>query len=116
MDAIDNLLYSTLNVCAYPSLFVSAPIGSDFENIGIVEPGENFQVPNGPVIPIQGGTFPSLFNDETGITSYHEATRMQFTTLDNTHVIADALTKHWFDIGNRVSYTGPVIRRSYCGF
>ena len=116
MDAIDNLVYSTLNVCHYPNLFVSETIGSDFEKIGIDEPDETFQPPGGTAITINGGSYPTLFNGETGITSYHEATRLQFTTLDNTHVIADALTKHWFDIANRVSYTTGIGEVDKSGF
>jgi len=106
MDAIDNLIYCTLNQSAYPSLFISNPLQGDFEVIGINEPANVFPQPApASPIPIPGGRYPSNFNVGTGITSYHEATRMQFVTLDNTHVIEDAITKHWYDIANRVSYT-----------
>ena len=89
MDAIDNLIYSTLNVCVYPNAFSSPGIVSDYEKIDLQSTGNN----------------PSDFNTETGITGYVRATRVKFVTLDDTNVIADVLKKHWFDIANRISYT-----------
>jgi hypothetical protein len=108
MDAIDNLIYSTLNVCAYPSLFVSNPVRSDFENIGINEPASNFPLPNGGQTTIPGNTFPSSFNSSTGIISYQQDTRMRFVTLEDSNVVADAMQKHWYDITNRISYTNAI--------
>jgi hypothetical protein len=107
MDAIDNLIYCTLNQSAYPSLFVSNAIGSEFEIIGINEPANNFPGPGGP-IPIPGGTYPSNFNAETGTTNFQAATRMQFVTLDDNQIIEDAIIKHWYDTVNRISYTDTI--------
>ncbi len=109
MDAIDNLVYSTLNACLYPNLFVSNPVTSDFDAVAISEPPETFPLPGGGgSVPIPGGSFPSLFNRETKITSYHEETRLRFVTLDDTPIIADAIRKHWFDVANRISYTNGI--------
>ena len=101
MDAIDNLIYCTLNVSAYPSLFRSNALGSDFEVIGINEPAN-------PPVNLPGGTYPSNFNGATGITSYQVNTRLQFVTLDDNEVIENAIIKHWYDTVNRVSYTDAI--------
>ena len=100
MDAIDNLIYSTLNQCLYPSptatTFTSDRITSLYQDIGLSEPA------GAP--PLTGGSFPSNFNSANHITSYHDATREAFVTLDDSDIIGDALEKHWFDIANRVSF------------
>jgi hypothetical protein len=104
MDAIDNLIYSTLNVCFYPNLFTSEKIRSDFDQVGISEPPVTIPVVGGGTIQL-GGNLPALFNSQTSITSYQEVTRRKFVALDDTQIIADAIRKHWFDMTNRVSYT-----------
>lgn len=105
MDAIDNLLYSTLNVCLYPNGFPSQAIKSDFDLVDIKEPKVTFNHPGGGNNLILGDNLPSSFNDQTRITTYHEPTRQKFVTLDDTRVIADAIRKHWYDIAYRISYT-----------
>src|SRR5688572_3498214 len=108
MDAIDNLIYSTLNPCVYPSGFLSNQIQSEFEILGIAEPAAVFTDQIGS-INIVGGTRPSNFNAATGITSYQQATRLRFVTLDHSGVLEDAIRKHWFDISNRIFYSNTAI-------
>ena len=97
MDAIDNLIYTTLNECIYPPLgFISQPINSDYQDVGLNEPPSN-------ILP--GVRFPSNFNAANGVTSYQDATREAFVTLDDSSIIDDSIRKHWYDIANRISYT-----------
>ena len=84
MDAIDNLIYSALNDCVYPSGKLTKHV---------IEP-EEFQTSD---------LFPQEFKKR--VSFYSEDIRNRFVALDDPRIIEDSIRKHWFDVGNRISYT-----------
>ncbi len=93
MDAIDNLIYTTLNECIYPSGFVGEPVSSDYQF-------SNLDAPS-----LAGGTFPTEFSAASGVSSYATDAREVFSTIDDIGIVESAVKKHWFDVANRISYT-----------
>jgi hypothetical protein len=89
MDAIDNLIYSALNRCLYPTLRTSNEV-------------EGHEDINSPVI------FPNEYNTQIGVSSYHRDIRGNFVQLDDSRIIENTIRKHWFDITNQVSYTNQI--------
>lgn len=93
MEAIDNLIYTTLNECIYPSGFVSEQVSSDYQFSALDSPS------------LAGGTFPTEFSAASGVASYANDAMEDFATIDDTGIVESAVKKHWFDVANRISYT-----------
>lgn len=87
MDAIDNLMYSALNSCIYPSGKILRPT-FDPEEIEISD------------------TFPDKY--ENNISFYSQDKRNKFVALDDSDIIKDTIRKHWFDVGYRITYTNRI--------
>lgn len=84
MDAIDNLIYSALNKCVYPSGKIVEPV---------IDPDE---------LLLQD-TYPKVF--EKNVSFYDEEIRNRFIALNDPGMIEDSIRKHWYDVSNRISYT-----------